>query len=71
MVMAETTQQKNYEFYVETDLEKYSGEWVAMSEGKIVAHGKNVKGVAGEAREICGTEKFLLARVPAEETLIF
>ena len=56
---------------METDVSKFSGEWIAVCEGRIVAHGKNVKEVAEEARSKSQGKKFLIARVPSEEAMIF
>ena len=61
----------NYEFFMQANVNNYIGEWVAVCEGKIVAHGKNAKDVANEARKLCGNKKILLARVPDKETMLF
>ncbi len=63
--------ESNYEQYLRIDISHYTGEWVAVSEGKIIAHGKDVRAVAKEAIIICGNKKFLLSKVPSEETMIF
>jgi hypothetical protein len=65
------TQESNYEYYLSTDLSSYIGEWIAIYDNKIVAHGKDVRIVAKEAQAICGNRKFLLSKVPSEETMIF
>lgn len=64
-------EQSNYELSLHTDLSKFIGEWVAIFEGVVIAHGHNLKEVALRAKEECGNKKFLLARVPVEETMIF
>jgi len=64
-------QEINYHYYMETDIGMYSGEWIAICNNEIVAHGLNVKEVAEEANRKCGGKKFLLARVPSQETMIF
>ncbi len=69
--MVQTIQEKNYHFYIETDVSRYIGEWIAVCEGKIIAHGKILKNVAREAKSLCFGKKFLLARVPDKETMIF
>ncbi len=69
--MTKTTQEQNYQYYMETDISRFSGEWIAVCEGKIVSHGKNVKEVAEEAKVKSGGKKFLIARVPSEESMIF
>ncbi|MFH0700882.1 MAG: DUF5678 domain-containing protein [Candidatus Woesearchaeota archaeon] len=62
---------KNYQFYMKTDINRYIGEWVAICGQKIISHGKDVKKVFSEAREKCPKERPLLTRVPDKETMIF
>ncbi|MEK6927289.1 MAG: DUF5678 domain-containing protein [Nanoarchaeota archaeon] len=63
--------ESNYDFYMSEDLSSYSGEWVAISNNKIISHGKDVRMVAKEAMIVCGNKKFLLSKIPSNETLIF
>lgn len=56
---------------METDISKYIGEWIAIFNDKIISHGKNLKEVSSKANKIAGGNKFLLAKVPSEETMIF
>ena len=69
--MAQTIQESNYQYFMHVDISKYIGEWIAIYEDKVIAHGKDLKEVAVRAREISGGKKFLLAKVPSEETMIF
>jgi len=62
-------QEKSYQYYIETDTSKYEGEWIAVAEDRILAHGKNVKQVVIEANKT--GKKFILAKVPSQETMIF
>ncbi len=62
---------KNYNFFLETDLDKYKGEWVIICEDKIISHGNNLKEIVEEAKKRCANKKFLITRVPSEETMIF
>lgn len=62
---------QNYEFFIETDLNEYKGEWVAICANKVVAHGKDVKMVFRESQEKCPGKKPLLSKIPAEATMIF
>ena len=62
---------KNYEFFMETNLDDYIGQWVAVCNQKIVSHGKDVKKVFREAKALCPNERPLLTRVPEKETMIF
>ncbi len=67
----EQTLKQNYEFYLQTNLENYLGEWVAICDNEIISHGKNVKKVFKEAKKKCPTKNPLLTKVPSKETLIF
>ena len=62
---------ENYEFYINADLEKYIGEWVAICNNKIVSHGKNAKEVFEKAVEKCPGKKPLLSKVPSKAAMIF
>ncbi len=68
---ATTIQEANYEFFMEADVSRYIGEWVAVCEERIVAHGHDIKEVTKTAVKACKGKKFLLARVPDRETMIF
>ena len=69
--MPQTIQESNYQYFMQADISKYIGEWIAISENKVIANGKNLKEVTKKAKDISGERKFLLARVPSEETMIF
>ena len=62
---------KNYQFFMETNVDRYIGEWVAICNQQIVAHGKDVKKVFKKAKAKCQKERPLLTRVPDKETMIF
>ncbi|MBU0536456.1 MAG: succinyl-CoA synthetase subunit alpha [Nanoarchaeota archaeon] len=62
---------KNYQFYMKTNINKYVGQWVAICNQKIVSHGENVKKVFKEAKKKCPAERPLLTKVPDKETMIF
>ena len=44
---------KNYQFFMKTNVDHYSGQWVAICNQKIIAHGKDVKKVFKEAKDKC------------------
>ena len=71
MASSVSPSEMNYEFYVESDMSKYIGEWVAIFEGKVIAHGKNIKLVAEEATALAKGRKVLFARVPDKAAMIF
>ncbi len=47
------TQELNYEYYMETDVSEYNGEWIAVCDHKILSHSRNLKLVVKEAQEKC------------------
>jgi len=51
------------------DLSGFSGEWVALEGAKIIAHGKDLKGVHAQLKGI-SLSKILFAKVPGSETMI-
>ena len=61
----------NYQFFMKTDISCYIGEWIAICNKKIVAHGKDVKTVFKEAKEKYPKQRALITRVPEKETMIF
>lgn len=69
--MAQTVQEKNYNYYLEADVSGHIGEWVAFCDGKIIAHGKSIKEVAEQAKGVAKGKKFLFARIPDKEAMIF
>ena len=56
---------------MQADVSIYVGEWIAIFENRVLSHGKELKEVVAKAKVASGGKKFLLARVPSEETMIF
>lgn len=63
--------ESDYNYFLKADTSQYKGKWLAISEGKIIAVGKDIKKVTEIANKKIGSNKFLLVRVPAEDTMIF
>ena len=61
----------NYEFFMKTDVSEYIGEWIAIIDSNIVAHGKNLKEVLNQAKQIYPGKRPLIAKIPDKETMIF
>lgn len=61
----------SYDFFLEADLDEYKGEWITICNDDIISHGNNLKEVVEEAKKKCTNKKFLIAKVPSEETMIF
>lgn len=62
---------KNYQFFMKTNIDSYIGEWIVICNKKIVAHGRDVKKVFREVKEKYPKERPLITRVPDKETMIF
>ena len=60
----------DFEWYSKAKLEKYSGEWVAIVDQKVVAHDRSEKQVFEKARKEYPGSDPLLARVLPKEVLI-
>lgn len=69
--MTELSMERNYHYFMEADISSYTGKWIAILEDKVIAHGKNIKEVVSQAQAISKGKKFLLAKVPSKETMIF
>ncbi|MEK6898886.1 MAG: DUF5678 domain-containing protein [Nanoarchaeota archaeon] len=61
----------NYEVFMNSDVSEYSGKWIAITDGGIVASGDNVREVLKHAQALHPNKKITLAKVPEEETMIF
>ena len=53
----------NFEFFVKSDLSNFMGTWVAILDGKVVAHGKNFKEVAEKVDKEFPKKRALLTKV--------
>ncbi len=58
-------------FYANADLSKYAGEWVAIINSKVVAHGKNLKDIMKKAKEKDSTITPFIAKIPLKEIMIW
>ncbi len=69
--MSSTTLTKNYEFYSNADLSMYGGEWVAIINEKVIAHGKQVKELMKKAKETNPGVTPFIVKVPAKKMLLW
>lgn len=60
----------NYDFFIRKDTSTYKGEWVAIANQKIVAHGKDAQKVYKIAQQKTHTKNISLAKVPEEQVLV-
>ncbi len=51
------------------DYSKYLGQWVVISNNKVIAHNKNLRNISGDIKKCRATP--IIAKIPKEETLIF
>ena len=64
---------KEFSYFKEhlPELEKrYSGEVIAISDKKVIAHGKNMEKVYEDARKIVGDERIFLTEIPKENEIL-
>lgn len=69
--MPQTILENSYNYFLEANLDRYNGEWITICDNKIISHGDNLKKVVEEAKKECGNKKFIIAKVPSKETMIF
>ena len=62
---------KNYQFFMSTNIDRYIGEWIAISNEKVVSHGKEFKKVFEETKRKFPKERPFITRVPDKDTMIF
>ena len=60
----------NYDYFLKVDTSSYKGEWVAIAQAKIVAHGKDAQKVYKQAKKKTPKEDISLAKVPTEQVLV-
>lgn len=60
----------NYNFFLKMDTSKYKGEWIAISENKVVAHGKDAQEVYKIAKKKSPIKDISLAKAPEEQMLV-
>ena len=63
--------QNNYQYFMNINVDKFIGEWIAICDERIVAHGKCFKDVFKEAKEKCAPKRPMITKVPDKETMIF
>jgi len=65
------TAQLNYEGLLEQNTEGYTGEWIILIDGQIVAHGKELHTILKQVKEKYPNKRPFLAKIPGKETMIF
>lgn len=60
----------NYDFFLKIDTSKYKGEWIAISENKVIAHGQDAQKVYKIAKKKVPIKDISLAKAPQEQMLV-
>ena len=61
---------KEFNWFADADLRKYKGEYVAIIDEKVVAHGDNAKEVWEDAKRKYPDKSPSLAKIPKDDILI-
>ena len=60
----------NYEFFLHADTSAYKGEWIAISNKKIIAHGADAQKVFRLAKQKHPQLNISLAKIPEEQAMV-
>ena len=61
----------NYQFFMKEDMNNFIGEWVAICDNKVIAHGENVKEVFSKTKKKCSNKIPLITKISDKKTRIF
>ena len=61
----------NYQFFMKENMDKFIGEWVAICDKKVIAHGENVKEVFSQTKKKCPNKIPLITKISDKKTRIF
>ena len=64
------TLSKNYRTFLKVDTRRFRGEWIALVDKKVVAHGKKADVIYNRAAKQYPPKKISLAKIPEQETLV-
>ncbi|MBI3577623.1 succinyl-CoA synthetase subunit alpha [Candidatus Gottesmanbacteria bacterium] len=60
----------NYDYFIKADTSAYKGEWVAITNKRIIAHGTDAQKVYQTAKQKSKTGKVSLAKIPDEQLMV-
>ena len=60
----------NYKYFVKTDTSKFSGHWIALTDKKVIAHGKDAQAVYRQAKKNAKGKDISLAKTPDQQISI-
>lgn len=61
---------ENFNFFVEQDLRKFSGKWIAIINKKVIDSSDNLKKLMEDVKSKYPKEEPLIVRAPVEKALI-
>ena len=61
---------QNYKYFIKADTSKFSGQWIALTDKKVIAHGKDAGKVYSQAKKIAGRKDISLAKTPDQQMLV-
>lgn len=62
---------KNYEFFLNADLKEFVGQWVAVVDEKIVAHGNEFSEVFKDVKAKFPSKTPFVAMVPSKTAMLY
>ena len=62
--------QSNYDYFIRADTSPYKGEWISLSNNRIISHGKDADVVYKKAKQKYPAADISLAKVPDEQILV-
>ena len=60
----------NYDYLLKLDTTRYQGEWIAVADQKVVAHGKEADKVYKKAKLKYKPSSISLTKAPSEQMLV-
>lgn len=60
-----------YNVFMRADLTEYIGEWIAIANNEIVAHGKDIKAIYNQAKARYPNLKVTITKIPEKQNCIF
>lgn len=60
----------NYDYFIRANTSSCKGEWIAIAQGKVVAHGNDAEKVYKAAQKKVPRKDISLAKAPDEQMLI-
>jgi hypothetical protein len=61
---------KDFEWFVQNDLKRYSGDYVIIADEKVISHGKSLTKLLKEFRAKYPDKTPKIAKIPEEDVLI-